>query len=128
MPLRLEVFHPDRILVGVATGEVTLPEFRDFLVEVVKSGILHYRKIIDATRATSAVIGKDELLAMDAMFRSATGGAERARGPIAVVVDPERGELARAFKELALKDRPVEIFRSIYEARRWVMAQPTRDL
>jgi hypothetical protein len=43
------------------------------------------------------------------------------------VVDPERGELAHTFKHLALKDRPVEIFRSIYEARRWIMAQPTRD-
>jgi hypothetical protein len=130
MPLRLEVFPPDRILIGVATGKVTLQEFRDFLVEVVKSGVLHYRKIIDVSLATSNVIGKDELLAMDKMLNS-VAGTNRGRGPLAIVTDPSRDENAQnaqIFKELAAKDRPVEVFQSIYQARRWVMAQPTRDI
>lgn len=126
MPVRLEIFHPDRILVAVVTGEVTLQEFRDFVIEVVKSGLLHYRKIFDATRATSTVIGKDELLAMDTMLL-ASGAGKRGRGPLAIVVDHERGELADAFKALASTDRPVQVFRSLFEARRWVMAQPTKD-
>jgi hypothetical protein len=126
MPVRLEVFHPDRILVAIVTGDVTLQEFRDFVIEVVKSGLLHYRKIFDATRATSAVIGKEELLAMDNTLRSAVDN-NRARGPLAIVVDHERGELAAAFKALAATDRPVEVFRSLFAARRWIMAQPTSD-
>ncbi len=126
MPVRLEVFHPDRILVAVVTGDVTLQEFRDCVIEIVKSGLLHYRKIFDAARATSSVIGRDELLAMDNMLRSARGNSV-ARGPLAIVVDHERGELAMAFRQLAAADRPVEVFRSLFEARRWIMTQPTQE-
>ncbi len=125
MPLRLEVFPPDRILVGVATGAITLEEFRKFLVEVVQRGLLHYRKIIDASLATSTVIGKDELFALEEMLSKAMQG--RPRGPLAVVYDPARGQLAHMFKEAASTDRPVEIFRSLPEARRWLMTLPIAE-
>ncbi len=126
MPIRVEVFHPDRILIAVITGDVTLQEFKDMVVEVVKTGVLHYRKIFDATLATSAVIGKDELIAMDEMLRKSPVGV-RGRGPLAIVADAGRGDLARTFKALAATDRPVEVFRSLFEARRWIMTQPTKD-
>jgi hypothetical protein len=125
MPVRLEVFHPDRIALAIVTGDVTLQEFRDFVIELVKGGLLHYRKIFDTTQASSAVIGNDQLVTMDKFLASAA--STKGRGPLAVVVDHERGDLALAFKALASTDRPVEIFTSLYEARRWVMAQPTRD-
>src|SRR5215472_11355042 len=105
MPVRLEVFHPDRVALAVVTGEVTLQEFRDFVIEIVKQGLFHYRKIFDATQATSAVIGKDQLLAMDNFMSSAAGS--KGRGPLAIVADRGRGELALAFKALASADRPV---------------------
>jgi len=122
MPIQLEVFHPDRILVGIGRGHVTLQEYGEFIAEVVKANLMHYRKIIDATGADSAVIDKDVLLAFDEHIRSFSKG--RRRGPLALVVDRKRGDLARTFKALASPDRPVEVFGSIHDARKWLREQP----
>ena len=65
MPIQLEIFHPDRILIGVARGNVTLQEYGEFVAEVVKANLMHYRKIIDAAGAESAVIDQEVLLAHD---------------------------------------------------------------
>jgi hypothetical protein len=126
MPIRLEVFHPDRVAVAIATGDVTLDEFRDFVIEMVKAGLLHYRKIFDVTLANSTVIGNDQLVAMDNLLRSA-GQNAKGRGPVAIVSGRERMDMANTFKVLANPDRPVEVFASIFEARRWVMSLPTNE-
>ncbi|HEY2873477.1 MAG TPA: hypothetical protein VGJ56_16255 [Reyranella sp.] len=122
MPIQLEIFHPDRILVGIGRGHVTLQEYGEFVAEVVKANLMHYRKIIDATGAESAVIDKDVLLAFDEQLRGFSKG--RKRGPLALVVDRKRGDLARTFKALASPDRPVEVFGSIHDARKWLREQP----
>jgi len=122
MPIQLEIFHPDRILIGVGRGNITLQEYGEFVAEVVKANVMHYRKIIDATGADSAVIDKDVLLAFDEQIRSFSKG--RARGPLALVVDRKRGDLALTFKALAAPDRPVEVFGSIHDARKWLRTQP----
>jgi hypothetical protein len=122
MPIQLEIFHPDRILVGVARGNITLQEYGEFVAEIVRANVMHYRKIIDATGAESATIDKDVLLAFDEQFRNFSKG--RPRGPLALVVDRARGDLARTFKALSSPDRPVEVFGSIHEARRWLQSQP----
>lgn len=122
MPIQLEIFHPDRILVGIGRGHVTLQEYGEFVAEIVKANLMHYRKIIDATGAESAVIDKDVLLAFDEQLRGFSKG--RKRGPLALVVDRKRGDLARTFKALASPDRPVEVFGSIHDARKWLREQP----
>ena len=122
MPIQIEVFHPDRILVGIGRGNVTLREYGEFVAEVVKANLMHYRKIIDATGAESAVIDKDVLLAFDEQMRGFSKG--RKRGPLALVVDRKRGDLARTFKALSSPDRPVEVFGSIHDARNWLRTQP----
>ncbi len=122
MPIHLEIFHPDRIVVGVARGEITLPEFGGFVRELAQSGVMHYRKILDVTAARSSTIGKDELLAADEQLRQLTHKGPR--GPVAVVADPDRGELALTFKALTASDRPVEVFASLREARAWLATFP----
>ena len=122
MPIQLEIFHPDRIAVGVARGEITLQEFVDFATAMVKADVVHYRKIFEVTAATSMAVGKDELLAMDERLRQVT--QKGPRGPLAIVADGNRGELAQTFKALSSSDRPVEVFRSIHEARKWLATYP----
>ncbi len=122
MPIQFEIFPPDRILICVARGNVTLQEYGEFVAEVVKADVMHYRKIIDATGAESATIDKEVLLAFDEQFRNFSKG--RKRGPLALVVDRKRGDLARTFKALASPDRPVEVFGSIHDARTWLRTQP----
>jgi plasmid stabilization system protein ParE len=122
MPIQLEIFHPDRILVGIGRGSITLQEYGEFVSEIIKAGVLHYRKIIDATAAESTTIDKDVLIAFDEQLREMSKG--RPRGPLALVVDPHRGDLARIFRALSSSDRPVEVFRSIHDARRWLRSLP----
>ena len=121
MPIQIEIFHPDRIIVIIGRGNVTLKEYGEMVAEVVKAGVVHYRKIIDAAGAESTTIDKEVLMAFDAQIRSQPEG--RPRGPLALVVDRQRGDLARVFKAMST-DRPIEVFGSIHEARAWLRTQP----
>ena len=123
MPIHLEIYHPDRIVVGVARGEITLAEFGGFVRDLAQAGVMHYRKIIDVTAAKSSTVGKDELLAADTQLRG-LDHRKGPRGPLALVTDASRGELAQAFKALTADDRPVEVFRSIHAARKWLAQFP----
>jgi hypothetical protein len=67
-------------------------------------------------------VGKDELLAADGQLRGLN--RKGPRGPLALVADPNRGELAQSFKVLTAEDRPVEVFRSIHAARKWLAQFP----
>ena len=124
MPIHLEVYHPDRIVVVVARGEITLADFGGFVRELAQAGVMRYRKIFDVTGAKSSTVGKEELLAADRQMRGLIGKGPR--GPLALVADPDRGELAQVFKALTADDRPVEIFRSIHEARKWLGTFPVK--
>jgi hypothetical protein len=46
--------------------------------------------------------------------------ADRTRGPLAFVIDPARGEIVERFVDLTKGERPVRMFRSIHDARRWL--------
>jgi hypothetical protein len=122
MPIQLEIYHPDRIVVGVARGEITLAEFGGFVRDLAQAGVMHYRKIIDVTAARTSTIGTEELLIADEQLRQLN--PNRQRGPLALVIDRNRGELAESFKALAADDRPVEVFHSLREARTWLAKFP----
>ncbi len=119
MPLTLDIFPPDRMAVVVARGEISLADLTTLVKQLIDSGTLSYRKIFDITSATSA-IGEDELETIAERLRSVP--LTRPRGPLAIVADSERGELARLFMSLTLDERPVQVFRSIHEARKWLLA------
>ncbi|TAJ83885.1 hypothetical protein [Reyranella sp.] len=118
MPFKLDIFAPDRIVVGVARGDISATDLAAFVKEMIDAGVLHYRKIIDITSATSSM-GQEELSAIAERLRSAP--VLKPRGPLAIVADHKRGELARLFMSMTSDKRPVEVFRSIHEARRWLL-------
>ncbi len=123
MPIRLTIFHPDRMIVGVATDKVTLFDLVGFFREIAESNTLHYRKLIDVAGAEPA-LSREELAAFGERVRGARG--EKPRGALAIVADSARGEFARFFSELrsGTDAPPTEVFRSIHDARRWLAAQP----
>jgi hypothetical protein len=124
MPIQLEIFHPDRIVVGIGRGEVTLEEYQNFMAELVKAGVLHYRKIIDAMSATTPDLSIERFVALEARLATSLQANRLPRGPLAIVINRERVEIARIFKKMASNDRPVEVFSSIHDARRWLREQP----
>lgn len=118
MPIHLDVFHPNRIVVVVARGPITTEETLRTIQEFVEKGMVHYRKIIDISLGRSQM--DPELVEKVAAFvRAAPQGAKR--GPLAFVVDRIEGNpMAQYFAELTESERPVKVFTSLSEARRWL--------
>lgn len=123
MPIRLTIFHLDRLIMGVATDKVTLFDLVGFFREIAESNTLHYRKLFDVTAAEPA-LSREELAAFGERVRQAR--SDKPRGALAIVADSARGEFARFFTELRSgTDAPsTKVFRSIHDARSWLAAQP----
>jgi hypothetical protein len=124
VPIQTDVFHPDRMVVAIGRGDVTLQEYGEFVRGILQQGLMHYRKIIDVTRAESSALNPDVLLNFEAPLREM---GNNHRGPLAIVVPGDRFEGARHFKAMTSEDRPIEVFRSIHEARGWVMSRPAGE-
>jgi hypothetical protein len=125
MGFQFDIFPPDRIVTVVARGEITMFDLAKLTKDLIDAGVLTYRKIVDITSATSA-IGENELGMIAERLRNAP--VPRQRGPLAIVADHERGELARLFMSMTSEERPVQVFRSIHEARKWLLATSRVEL
>ena len=123
MPIRLTIFHLDRLIIGIATDKVTLLDLVGFFREIAESNTLHYRKLFDVTGAEPA-LSKEELAAFGERVRQAR--TDKPRGALAIVADSARGEFARFFTDLraGTDAPPTKVFRSIHDARSWLAAQP----
>jgi signal recognition particle GTPase len=117
MPIHLEISDLDRLVVIVVLGEVTGDDITEIAREFLKTGRQRYGKIVDTTAGSSAV-DANRMSAIAAFMRASPGAEER--GPLAFVVDAQRGDQARKFAELTGDERPVKVFNSLREARAWV--------
>ena len=120
MPIRVTIDHFNRVVIGVGDGVLTIPDLVSFGLEVLHAKVVHYAKIIDVAECQPD-FSRTELLAFARVARETQ--TDLRRGPLALVVDPRRGEMARLFAGLAMEGRPVEVFRSIHNARRWLTAR-----
>ena len=117
MPIHLDISRIDRLLVIVARGKVNQDDLRDLIPKIAEAGARHFAKIIDVSSA-SAEIDHEQMERIARALRGGTGAD--ARGPVAFVIDPHRGEVAGLFSESTEGDRPVKLFRSLHDARRWL--------
>ena len=117
MPIHLDISDLDRLVIAVVLGEVTPDDIAELAREFLTTGRQHYGKIIDTTAGTSP-IDENRMVAIAAFMRADPKAGSR--GPLAFVVDPKRGEQAQKFAELTGEERPVKIFTSLREARKWV--------
>jgi hypothetical protein len=120
MPIRVTIDHFNRIVVGVGDGVLTIQDLVAYGLEVLQAKVVHYGKIIDVA-GSEPDFSRAELSAFAQVVRETR--ADTPRGPVALVVDPKRGELARMFIGLEMGGRRAEVFRSIHDARRWLAAQ-----
>ena len=78
--------------------------------------------VIDVAAANTTA-GLENLKGLLEIVRSAPRAAER--GALAFVIDGERGDLVRELATLNRDgERPVQVFTSLHEARRWLDSQP----
>ena len=129
MPIHIDVFHPDRIVVCTGRGAISLQEYERFVADLVKADVLHYRKIIDVTAATPQGVEReklaDQLLRFNVAFRHL---AQAGRGPLAIVADTRQYDIAQAFKGGTEGERPIEVFSSIHDARKWLAGFPMDEV
>jgi hypothetical protein len=119
MPIHLDISDLDRVVIAVVLGAATPDDILEVAREFVKTGRQAYGKIID-TSAGTVPIDEGKMAAIAAFMRADPKAG--ARGPLAFVVDPKRGEHAEKFAELTADERPVKVFTSLREARAWVRA------
>lgn len=117
MPIHLDISDLDRLVVAVLLGEATADDIAEVAREFLKTGRQAYGKIIDTTAGTSP-IDENKMAALAAFMRADPKAASR--GPLAFVVDPKRGEQVQKFADLTAGERPVKVFTSLREARKWV--------
>ncbi len=121
MPIYLEISRLNRLLVIVARGQVTPDDVRDLVQQMVDNDVRHFSKIIDVS-GSSIDMGREQVEAMAMALRAEKGAA--ARGPIAFVIHPDREGFADLFADVTKADRPVRLFRSLHDARRWLRELP----
>lgn len=121
MPLRFQVDHAQRMVVGVAEGDVTLQDVINFSREIERNNATGYPKLVDVMGGTSRLSASDFVAYRDRM-RSLP--KERVHGPLALVASDVKGLLARLFAEFTSRERPAKVFTSIHEARKWLGENP----
>jgi hypothetical protein len=125
MPIRTTIDHFNRVVVGVGEGVLTVQDLVAYGLEILKAKVVHYGKIIDVA-ACEPGFTVIELTAFVQIVREQAAGQQR--GPLALVVDPQRGEMARMFAGFDVDGRPANTFRSLREARDWLARFQAEEL
>ena len=124
MPIELTIYHPDRLVIGRASGPLGFQDFVDFGRKIQNADLVHYRKLVDVIDAHPNFT-EQELLMMVQLVREVQ--TDRRRGVLAFVADPQRGQFAKVFAALSGGERPAQVFRSIHDARKWIAENPPED-
>jgi hypothetical protein len=122
MPVHWTISHPDRLVVAVAQGTVTLQEIEQYLDGVVTSNALAYRKIFDVTQ-TEVHPPDEDMMLLGARIRAYPAFGRF--GALAIVAPGDRARwMARLYTQLAEVDRPIKILRNREAAQKWLDSQP----
>jgi hypothetical protein len=117
MPVYWTIDSKQKLVVVTAEGDVTHADAEDYLDVIEGGGALAYRKLYDG-RGGNVVMNHDEMMAIAARFRSYH---HRPVGALAIVLPHDKAEpAARVLGVLASADRPMRLFISLAQARRWI--------
>ena len=115
MPIYIEISRLHGSVTIVARGKIRPDEIRGAAQQLFEARVLEFAKMVDVSAATTEV-NPQQVENIAALLR---GAPDQKRGPVAFLIDPARGEFARAFKATQ-GDRPVSLFTSLHEARNWL--------
>jgi hypothetical protein len=116
MPIYLEISRLHRCVTIVARGKIAPDEIMGAAQKLLEAKVPAFAKIVDLLDA-SADVNFEQIGRIATLLR---GGGDVKRGPVAFMVDPRRGEFARAFAATESGERPLSLFKNLREAREWL--------
>lgn len=121
MPLRWEVFHADKLVLAVGTGDVILKDVEHYLDDIVTQGAMPYAKIFDASDVISKHDDHDMMMLAGRMS-AYTGTLKGA--PLAFVSTSTavRETIERYINLAGNMERPIAVFGTVAEGRAWIEA------
>ena len=127
MPVHWTISHPARLVVAVDKDEVKVGDIEQYFAGVTAEGGMAYRKIVEITAAPMALTEANlRALGQRVMLYAQHGQV----GPLAIVAGSDQSYAqAQIFAAAAQARRPLQIFRELHIARRWLDQQePASDL
>jgi hypothetical protein len=121
MPVHWTVSHPQRLVVAVTKGDVTVADIEQYFAGVTAQGGMSYGKIFEITHTPHALSEENvKALGQRVVFYAQHGQL----GPVAIVAaSDESYAQAQVFANAASVSRPLQIFRELHAARQWLDAQ-----
>jgi hypothetical protein len=117
MPLHWFIDSRAQLVTIVAEGPIVAADVHAYIDAVVGAGALAYAKLYDGLGGAFAV-QPEELLELGVRFRSYHS---QRMGPVALVLpEDQREALSRLLGVLASADRPLRLFKTKGQARRWL--------
>jgi hypothetical protein len=116
MPIYLDTYRLERVVMIVARGKISDGDLAKATQDLLPADVVAYAKIID-TSASTAHETIEQVAAICRTLREGPGS--EARGPVACVVDAQRPGFAEQFAAQSGAERPIKLFTSLREARRW---------
>ena len=117
MPLHIDISPLHRLVVIVARGHVTAEDIAAIKQQIADAKARPFAKIIDVSQGRSELTLEQVKRVAD-LLHGASG--EASRGPVAFVIDPDRVDFPTKFAGVTQDERPIQLFRSLHEARAWV--------
>jgi hypothetical protein len=113
----MDIVPIHRLVVIVAHGEITADDLANNVKELIEARVAHYAKIIDVS-SSHWVLTREQIDVIAGTLRGDPNSDMR--GPVAFIVSPNDEGFAQAFAGITEGDRPVRLFHSLHQARRWL--------
>jgi hypothetical protein len=118
MSLTWKISHPERLVTVLGEENIVLQDVERYLDDVVVSDALPYAKLFDLGTAIWA-LSDTEMLVLGARIRAYPSIGKF--GPLAIIAASDVQYVhAQMFETLADVDRPLRIFRTRDDARKWL--------
>lgn len=121
MPVHWTISHPSRLVIAVAKDDVKVGDIEQYFTAVTTEGAMAYRKIFEIGAAPIAVSDESlKRLGQRVVLYAQHGQV----GPLALVAGSDASfAQAQIFAAAATAGRPLQIFREMHAARRWLDEQ-----
>jgi hypothetical protein len=121
MPVHWTISHPARLVVAIAKDDVNVADIEQYFTGVTAEGAMAYRKIFEVTETPTALSDENLKALGERIMLYAQHGQV---GPVAIVAaSDESYAKVQVFAHAARARRPLQIFRELHAARRWLDEQ-----